>query len=113
MSAKVFVVHRKDYMDVKAAGVYGEVHVMFDGPVPALFDLNRLVWMIKDKLKDMSKDDYLALAGNMVVNAMALSVALESYKTVNILLFDVRDQRYTVRTMNRNQFVIGDLYDKQ
>lgn len=110
----VYVIHKKDYFDLKSAEDWGNIHVVYDGNnIPDLFNIGKICYELKDVLKNFSKRDYLVLSGNIVVNAIALAIALRAASTVNILLFNSLSNAYTPRTINAYQIEMGGKDDRE
>jgi hypothetical protein len=98
---KVYCCQNKGY-DFSPAKVYGEIIVLFDGEVPEFFNVTALTHIIKTKLADMQKEDYLILVGNVLPSAIATSIAMENFGMVNILLFDAKNLTYVPRLLARH-----------
>lgn len=93
----VYVVHLKDF-DVSRATSYGTLVPMFCGKVN-IFNVTSLAFQIKEKMKDFKGSDYLLLTGNLVLNALAVAIAIQNFKTVNLLVFDIKRNEYLPRTL--------------
>ena len=95
---QVFAVQNKGY-DMRPAEVYGTVHILFDGPVSDFFNTTGLAHTIKKKLELATKDDYLVLVGNVLANSIVMTVWMQRFGYVNLLLFDARTSTYVPRLL--------------
>ena len=102
---KVYIVHKKDF-DMSGTRLFGEQVVMFDGLIDDVFNLPRLAALCRAHLKTFSKEDYLCLSGNLVVNAVAVAIATTNLECVNVLLYDVRQAQYVPRSIAKNHLYI-------
>jgi hypothetical protein len=101
MRHKVFVVHQKN-RDALNAGTFGELRVIFREQVPDIFNVSRVAHLVKDALKDMDQDDYLLLGGNVLANVLAVLHGLDRFGTLNILMFDAKNNYYVPRTIAKH-----------
>lgn len=75
---------------------YGSLQYATTGKVP-IFRSDIMVNLLKEGLKDFEQDDYLLLAGPMILNAYAMNIVAKKHKTFKMLVFDAKDQDYKVR----------------
>jgi hypothetical protein len=94
----VFTVQNKGY-DLRPAEVYGRVDVLFDGPVSEFFNVTGLTHIIKRKLESATKDDYLILVGNVLANSITMTIWMQRFGYVNLLLFDAKTSTYVPRLL--------------
>lgn len=99
--SKVWVVQNKGY-DFSTAKTFGEVEILFDGVVSEFFNVTGLTHIIKTKLADYQKDDYLILVGNVLANSIALTIVMQNLGCVNLLLFDAKTSTYVPRLLARH-----------
>lgn len=58
------------------------------------FSPDRLMVMISHRLRVASEDDFLAISGSPLLNALALAMWLRRFGTCNVLLWSHRDVGY-------------------
>jgi hypothetical protein len=104
---KVYVVNNKSF-DLAPAKMYGDVEVLYEGTPNDIFMTSKHVHIIKQKLLAMESSDYLLLVGNLVVNALAFAITMERFGFVNILLYNIKDNRYEPRVIHRHQLKGGE-----
>jgi len=64
-----------------------------------IFDTDRLIHEIRDRLKDSAKIDYILLSGSSILNVISVVIQLLKFKEANILLYNARARKYVVRTI--------------
>lgn len=71
-----------------------------------VFDIHRVVYTIKEKIKQSKEDDYLLLAGSIVLNCIAFSLWLERHGMVNLLIYNSKERCYTLRKITHRQMFV-------
>jgi hypothetical protein len=104
--AVVYVVHNKGF-DLTPAKKFGDIVVLCDGSPPDIFMITRHAHLIKQKLKNMKAEDYLACTGNLILNILAFGIVLETFGYVNVLLYDVKTEQYVPRLVAKHQLILG------
>ena len=64
-----------------------------------IFDTDRMVYTIKQRLKHSLKEDYILLSGSSVLNAIAVGIQMLRFGEVNLLLYNAKERRYVLRTI--------------
>ena len=104
---KVYITNTKSF-DMSPAKKYGELVVMYDGSPHDIFMLSKHIHIIKTKLAEMDKSDYLLLSGNLILNMLAGAIVLEKFGYINLLLYDVRNMKYETRVIHTHQLKGGE-----
>jgi len=64
-------------------------------------------WLSNTLIKQYdSKDDYILLTGNVMINCLAVRLLLDNVESINILLFDGRNNKYLLRVLTKQHFQI-------
>lgn len=98
-SAMVWVPNSSKH-DLTAAEKFGIVRVVISG-IANPFDLPLLGGQITDALAEFKPDDYLLLAGNLVVNVMAVAHLLAKLPKIKLLIFNAKERVYYDRVITR------------
>jgi len=98
-TAKVFVINSTTH-DYSTAEKYGSVVNVTEGKVP-IFKSDAIIGMLKQKLSDFSKDDYLLVSGPALVIIYAVSIVSNKFDEFKIIVFDAKQQCYVVRHINK------------
>lgn len=64
------------------------------------FNPDRLMVTISQRLKVAAKEDYLAVSGSPILNALALAMWLRRFGLCNVLLWSHRDKEYKHLVIN-------------
>ena len=99
---KVFIVQDSGH-DFTQAARWGQPVVLFTGKVNA-FALGKLAEQVEAKLASASRDDMLLLAGNLVVNCLALHSLLRRLDRVQVLIYSFREEGYELRALYPEMF---------
>ncbi len=72
------------------------------------YNLDESIKWLSDTLikKYDSKYDYILLTGNVMINCLAVKLLLDNVDSVNILLFDGRNNKYLLRVLTKQHFQI-------
>jgi len=65
----------------------------------SIFDIDRMICKIKERLKDSLKDDYILLSGSNILNVIAVGMQLQKYREANLLLYNAGERRYVMRML--------------
>lgn len=68
-----------------------------------IFDVERLIFVIKQKLKQSEPEDCLLLCGSIMLGAIAFSVWLQKHKMVRLLLYNAKEKRYILKEILYSQ----------
>ncbi len=71
-----------------------------------VFDIHRVVYTIKEKIKQSKEEDFLLLAGSIVLNCIAFSQWLERHGIVNLLIYNSKEKSYILRKITHSQMFI-------
>lgn len=102
---KVYVVSDSGH-DYSKAWEHGEVVFLLESKVN-VFAIGKLVRTVEEKLAGARPEDYLVLSGSSVGGCLAFHSLLERLGRVQLLIFSFRDQRYEVRTVSRELFMVA------
>jgi len=64
-----------------------------------IFDTDRLIYTIKERLEDSLRGDYILLSGSSVLNVIAVVIQLQKFREANLLIYHVKERRYVLRTI--------------
>lgn len=70
-----------------------------------IFDLERVIFVIKQKLKQSRRGDYLLFCGSILLAAVAFSIWLEKHKEVKLLLYNAKEKRYFLKRIKLSQII--------
>lgn len=86
--------------DFSAAEQYGELEYVTKGNIN-IYRTDRDLYNLTEKLEKYDDEkDYLLLSGNILVNAMVLSVLLtKGVKKLNLLVYDAKNLNYIHHTL--------------
>lgn len=101
---QVFIPNVKRRFDVSDAERFGKI-VALTTDIVDISNLSILVENIVSKLKTAKEDDYLIIGGAPLVNAIAFSFIINTFGRVNMLLFDARTRRYSVKTLSEQEIM--------
>lgn len=79
--------------DYKDAERFGRIMPMTTGSINP-FNPDRLMVMISNRLRVAAVEDYLAVSGSPILNALALAMWLHRFGECNVLLWSHRDKEY-------------------
>ena len=82
---KVYIVNRSSH-DFSAAGTYGEVIFLSEGPMNR-YATNNMVRQFSDIMKESKPDDYIAPCSLNVMNSIACAIFAHKHGRLNLLLF--------------------------
>jgi hypothetical protein len=71
-----------------------------------IFDITRLIYTIKQKIRQSNKDDFLLLSGSIILNCIAFSQWLERHGMVNLLIYNSKERCYTLRKITHMQMFV-------
>jgi len=71
-----------------------------------IFDVDRLIYFIKNRLKESSPEDYLLLSGGNILNCIAFSIWLQMHGIVKILIYNAKEKRYILREITHTKITI-------
>ena len=97
--SKVFLVEPNPRYDLRGTRSYGELVFLCSSSLNPFDTSNTIKQIIKsfNNSKYNPAEDYLCMTGQAIMLALFLSVALNKYKEVKILLFDARESKYRSR----------------
>ncbi len=72
-----------------------------------IFDVERLIFVIKQKLRQSRRGDYLLFCGSILLGAIAFSIWIEKHKEVNLLLYNAKEKRYFLKKVKLSQIIEG------
>jgi len=72
---------------------YGKLHILYDHNISPTH-INRIYPELREKLKDIAKDDYLIPTGHPSLIALAGHIWLAKLGVINILAWDRETQQY-------------------
>ena len=64
-----------------------------------IFDTDRLIYTIKQRLKESLKEDCILLSGSSVLNVIAVLIQLLKFEEANLLIYNAKERRYVLRTI--------------
>jgi len=79
--------------DYKDAERFGRLMPITTGSINP-FNPDRLMVMVSHRLHVAGKEDFLAISGSPLLNALALAMWLRRFGTCNVLLWSHRDKEY-------------------
>lgn len=79
--------------DYKDAERFGRLMPITTGSVNP-FNPDRLMVMVSHRLRVAAKEDFLAISGSPMLNAVALAMWLRRFGMCNVLLWSHRDKEY-------------------
>ena len=103
---KVFVANYNG-QDMSPAERFGQLVYLTEGSTN-IFNTNKLISEIKDKLDVVREDDFLLVSGHSIVNIIASSLILFQYGLVNVLIYDAKTQDYVPQTITETRLIFGD-----
>lgn len=71
-----------------------------------IFSLDRLIYCIKQKLRESRPNDLLLLCGSGIINSIAFAQWLEKHGLVRVLLFHAKDKRYILKEVTHVQMYV-------
>lgn len=77
---------------------FGQVEVLTEGKVN-IFSTERIKGELEEGLRNVGKDDYLLLSGNVVLNVLAALIMKEKTGVINMLIYDAARKTYVPREM--------------
>ncbi len=92
--------------DFSAARSRGDFVILTVGKVN-VFSTDRLLFEIKEKMKDSHEDDFLVTSGNGIVSCLAHTLFMLKHGCVNMLIYSWKHKEYEVRTMTLVQYNQG------
>lgn len=99
----VYLVNKSSH-DYSGACEYGRLHPLTEGNVN-LIAVDRLLYTLQEQLQHSSPDDLVLLSGHPVVNSLAVLVMMSLHEQVNLLIHDVKQRRYHLRTLYKTQLI--------
>ena len=100
--SKVWIVNSSGH-NFDAAKTYGELIPLSVGRVN-VFNVERLLREFKGSLKNSSRNDWVLLSGNTVLNVLAVSIVLAKHGEVKLLIYDVIKKEYVPRELSFDDF---------
>ncbi len=98
--SKVYLVEPYTKFNLRTAEAFGELTYLSPNRLDP-FDPGNAVYHILVGLKNFNpEEDYLCITGNVVAVAYMVAVALEKFKTLNILVFDATNSNYRERVLS-------------
>lgn len=93
--SKVFIIQDNPYAPKNfiPATEFGELSVIFDKHVPTT-SIVRFIPLLKDKLKDITKHDYIVPTGHPALIAIAGAISYETIGEINLLIWDHQSNIY-------------------
>lgn len=95
---KVYIVNKGNHPAYNLAIDFGELVEVTQGRIN-VFAIDNLKSYIKEKLKDISSDDYVLTSGYIVPNAMVIHEFLKRFNLCKLLLWDAVKQKYIQVTL--------------
>lgn len=68
-----------------------------------VFNIDRLIYVIKQKLRDSKSNDFLLLCGATIINCIVFSQWLKKHKIVHLLLYQAREKTYILREITQDK----------
>lgn len=62
-----------------------------------IFNTDRLIFTIKEKIRDSSPDDFLLLCGPSMISCIAFGQWLEKHGMVHLLIYHAKKKNYILR----------------
>ena len=62
-----------------------------------VFNLDRLIYVIKQKVRDSKPTDLLLLCGSVIINAIAVCQWLEKHGMARLLIYHAKERRYVLK----------------
>jgi len=101
---KVWIVSPGRSHDYTELDAFGDRRAMFDRSVN-LYDLDGLAGQIQDALGGTHENDYLVLAGNVVVSSLVLNGWLHMHGKARMLIWGATQRGYFERVISPGMFV--------
>ena len=105
MNVNVFVTHSNN-QDLSKANKFlrgdGKIIPFIVGR-KNIFHLDTLKREIDQVFQEMQPNDYLLLAGNMVITSVVVAYVYEHFKNIKILLWDYNNLEYVEEKLNFNE----------
>lgn len=95
--SKVWVVNYSGHR-IHKAEKYGQIEVLTRDKVN-VFQSDRILFDLATKMKDITKDDYILISGTPILNVFVVVIALALCKEINYLLYNAKENDYSVRTV--------------
>jgi hypothetical protein len=110
--SRVFVVNFSGH-NIYPAKQYGDIVVLTEGKAN-IFNVDRMKYDFLVEMKDITKDDYILLAGSPILNALACMISMHKIGECNVLIYDAKDGVYAKRNITEKSiFEIGELVKEQ
>ena len=77
-----------------------------------IFNIDNLVRKIKEKLVEITEDDWVIISGNPVVSSLVCSLIIQKFGKMNLLLWDARNRNYVPRKVSQKETRIEE-YDER
>ncbi len=97
----VWLINRRTH-DHAPAESFGRLRTITEGVVN-IFAVDRNLAALQQELATSDPDDYLLFCGSISLNVLASFVMMNLHGRVNMLLYDLKQRRYTVRTIRREE----------
>lgn len=91
--SRCFIVQDLGRIDFLPAEQYGELVFVVVGRT-SIHHLNRTVEAMRNKMRDITKDDWIIACGNPVLIALAGAIMAQRTGCVRVLSWDAQVQRY-------------------
>jgi len=79
----------------------GQIFYLTEGTIN-IFNIDRVIYDMKARLKNFNESDFLLLSGNVVLNVIATLIIKDKVKHLKLLIWDAREdvRNYKLRTIN-------------
>ena len=92
----VYVVQEPKGINIISATKYGDIEIVLPATEHITFETEGVVEKIKNKLKNITEDDYLLLLGDPAAIGIATYFALKTNKRCQFLKWDRQEKMYYV-----------------
>lgn len=100
---KVYISNLSPLQKYGSARLYGELVPLTKGNVP-IFKTTAIQDEILNGLQDSTEEDYLIISGSAVIAALVMGVWLTLHPTCKLLLYDKREDSYSLRIIERADY---------
>lgn len=95
---RVFVTNEGRH-DFSKAEQYGKIVYITEGDVP-VYSIDRLFFNIKEKLFDLTENDFILLSGSNIICSITMAAAICISPVIKLLIFKAKQEEYLIRKIN-------------
>jgi hypothetical protein len=99
---KIIVVNNNNNQNFDELKQYGELFFITDGFVN-LDDIPTVLYNLKNKLREINKQDYIVPTGIISLNMLVAHYVLDKYGSITLLTFHKKTQSYQRQTIDSKQ----------